>query len=159
MTVQIYLVSVSYTHLIRMYDYYGDSVEATPAAWSELVHPDDMAQVLFDFDEHIAGRTPFYENEHRVRCKDGTYKWVLDRGMIVRYSAKGKPLRMVGTHSDIGDRKLAEVRLLEANSLLEQRVAERTNELENAKHQAEDAVKVKTDFLSNICLLYTSRCV
>ena len=137
-------------YFIRMYDYYGDSVEATPAAWSELVHPDDMAQVLFDFDEHIAGRTPFYENEHRVRCKDGSYKWVLDRGMIVRYSAKGKPLRMVGTHSDIGDRKLAEVRLLEANSLLEQRVAERTNELENAKHEAEAAVQVKTDFLSNM---------
>jgi len=137
-------------YFIRMYDYYGDSVEATPAAWSELVHPDDMAQVLFDFDEHIAGRTAFYENEHRVRCKDGSYKWVLDRGMIVRYSPKGKPLRMVGTHSDISDRKLAEARLLEANALLEQRVAERTNDLENAKHEAEAAVQVKTDFLSNM---------
>lgn len=137
-------------YFMRMYDYYGDSVEATPAAWSELVHPDDMAQVLYDFDEHIAGRTAFYENEHRVRCKDGTYKWVLDRGMIVRYSPKGKPLRMVGTHSDISDRKLAETRLLEANVLLEQRVAERTIELETAKHEAEAAVKVKTDFLSNM---------
>lgn len=137
-------------YFMRMYDYYGDSVEATPAAWSELVHPDDMAQVLFDFDEHIAGRTSFYENEHRVRCKDGTYKWVLDRGMIVRYSAQGKPLRMVGTHSDISDKKMAEAKLLEANVLLEQRVAERTQALENAKQDAESAVRIKTDFLSNM---------
>ncbi len=135
---------------IRMYDYYGDSIIATPAAWSEIVHPDDMGQVLFDFDEHLEGRTPFYENEHRVRCKDGNYKWILDRGMVVRYDKKGKPLRMVGTHSDISDKKVAEARLLEANVLLEQRVAERTEALENAKKEAEALTQVKTEFLSNM---------
>ncbi|HNL92945.1 MAG TPA: ATP-binding protein, partial [Pseudomonadales bacterium] len=71
-------------------------------------------------------------------------------GMIVRYSAQGKPLRMVGTHSDISDKKMAEAKLLEANVLLEQRVAERTQALENAKQDAESAVRIKTDFLSNM---------
>ncbi len=137
-------------YFIRMYDYYGESITATPEAWAEIVHPDDMEQVLFDFDEHIAGRTPFYENEHRVRCKDGSYIWILDRGMVVRYDAKGKPLRMVGTHSDISAKKMAEARLLEANVTLEQRVAERTEALEAAKKEAEISTQIKTEFLSNM---------
>ncbi len=135
---------------VRMYDHYGDSVEANTEAWSSLVHPDDMAQVLVDFNEHLAGKTPFYHNEHRVQCADGTYKWILDRGMVVRYDSKGQPLRMVGTHSDISDRKHAETQLLEANANLEARVIARTKELEIAKEVAESAAQAKTEFLANM---------
>ncbi|HSC75145.1 MAG TPA: response regulator [Pseudomonadales bacterium] len=134
----------------RMYGHYGDSVEASTEAWSALVHPEDMAQVLADFNNHLTGKTPFYHNEHRVQCADGTYKWILDRGMIVRYDSKGKPLRMVGTHSDISDRKLVENKLLEAYALMGTRVAERTQELESAKKIAEDATQAKTEFLANM---------
>jgi two-component system sensor histidine kinase/response regulator len=135
---------------IRMYGHYGDSVEANTQAWSELVHPDDMAQVLADFDEHLSGKTPFYHNEHRVCCSDGTYKWILDRGMVVRYDAKGNPLRMVGTHSDISERKQVEEELLQAYATLEDRVAARTQELESAKELAESATQAKTEFLANM---------
>jgi PAS domain S-box-containing protein len=137
-------------YFMQMYGRGSDSVDANPQAWSELVHPDDMPQVLQDFEEHLSGKSPYYQNEHRVRCEDGSYKWILDRGMVVRYDAEGKPLRMVGTHSDIGERKAAEAQLLEAKSTLESRVLERTLELENAKEIAELATQAKTDFLANM---------
>ncbi len=137
-------------NFMRMYDYGGDSVDANPSAWSKLVHPDDMEQVMQDFDKHLAGETPYYENEHRVQCSNGTYKWILDRGMVVRYSNKGEPLRMVGTHTDITDRKKIEAELLDAKAELEDRVAERTKALALAKQQIEAALEVKTEFLSNM---------
>jgi len=71
-------------------------------------HPDDMPQMLHDRQAHFDGITPSYVNEHRILCKDGTWKWVLTRGMVIRRDAHGKPLRMIGTHTDITDRKNAE---------------------------------------------------
>ena len=84
--------------------------------WSQRVHPDDLEHVMADVQAHLDGKTPNYLNEHRVRCKDGSYKWVLDRGLVVERDAAGKPLRMIGTHTDITQRRQAEelLRLSEA---------------------------------------------
>ncbi|MCW5654192.1 PAS domain-containing protein [Hydrogenophaga sp.] len=73
-----------------------------------LTHPDDVAQMQADRQAHFEGRMPSYRNEHRIRCKDGTWKWVLSRGMVISRDEDGKPLRMVGTHTDITEVKLAE---------------------------------------------------
>lgn len=73
-----------------------------------LCHPDDRAQMLKDREDHFTGRTPTYHNEHRVRCKDGSWKWVLSRGMVISRDALGQPLRMTGTHTDITERKRSE---------------------------------------------------
>ena len=73
--------------------------------WTSRVHPDDLPQVMSDVSAHMHGETAAYINEHRVRCKDGSYKWILDRGRIVSTDASGQPLRMVGTHTDITDRR------------------------------------------------------
>jgi diguanylate cyclase (GGDEF)-like protein/PAS domain S-box-containing protein len=73
--------------------------------WDKRVHPDDKAGAYADIDRHLKGETPYYQNEHRLRCKDGSYKWILDRGMIVSRAADGKPTRMIGTHTDITARK------------------------------------------------------
>ncbi|HZJ37238.1 MAG TPA: response regulator, partial [Gillisia sp.] len=54
------------------------------------------------------GKVPVYKIEKRVKCKDGQYKWILDRGKIIEWDAQGKPLRMIGTQSNITDRKNAE---------------------------------------------------
>ena len=79
-------------------------------------HPEDVAQMLRDRAAHFAGETPIYRNEHRVQCKDGSWKWVLSRGMAIDRDDSGQPLRMVGTHSDITEMKQAEAqqRALEA---------------------------------------------
>jgi PAS domain S-box-containing protein len=77
-------------------------------AWFDLVHPDDRARTSADFEAYVAGRTPAYVNEHRLRTKDGRYKWILARGTAVTRDAAGTPLRMVGTHTDITERRQIE---------------------------------------------------
>ncbi|MBM7061747.1 diguanylate cyclase [Pseudomonas sp. UL073] len=65
------------------------------------VHPDDLAYVQATIQAHFDGLTERYEVEHRIRCKDGRYKWICSRGQVVGRDNAGKPLRMIGTTSDI----------------------------------------------------------
>ncbi|MBZ0228220.1 MAG: PAS domain S-box protein [Bauldia sp.] len=76
--------------------------------WLELVHPDDRARVEEAEAAFIDGRSEAFECEFRVRHKDGHYLWVLDRGRIIERDADGKPLRKIGTYTDItGSRQQA----------------------------------------------------
>jgi diguanylate cyclase (GGDEF)-like protein/PAS domain S-box-containing protein len=79
--------------------------------WEQLVHPDDLAQANAAVQSHLQRQTPGYEAEYRVRCRDGSYKWILARGKAV-WDAAGNPMRMVGAHSDITERKKAEEQLV-----------------------------------------------
>ncbi|MBD1848720.1 PAS domain-containing protein [Leptolyngbya sp. FACHB-711] len=76
--------------------------------WNRRIHPDDRASCNDKLADHLSGKTPIYQNEYRVYCKDGSEKWILDRGKVVEWTATGKPLRMIGIHTDITDRKQAE---------------------------------------------------
>jgi len=76
--------------------------------WSSRVHPDDLEPVMALIREHFEGRTPIYVSVHRIRCKDGTYRWIMDRGRVISRSADGKPLRVIGTHTDMTAQKSAE---------------------------------------------------
>jgi diguanylate cyclase (GGDEF)-like protein/PAS domain S-box-containing protein len=72
-------------------------------------HPDDLPNVHAAIQAHFDRRTAFYEVEHRIRCQDGSYKWVLCRGRVIERGEDGSPLRMVGTTTDItAARSLAE---------------------------------------------------
>lgn len=73
--------------------------------WDQRVHPDDKQQALASLQENLDGITDSFTNEHRVRCKDGHYIWLLDRGKVVQRDANGKALRVIGTHTDITQRK------------------------------------------------------
>ncbi len=94
--------------LLEMYGFHESEIEREPDALDKRTHPDDLAQMKLDREEHFAGRTPMYHNEHRVQCKSGQWKWVLSRGMVISRDAQGRPLRMIGTHTDITTRKEAE---------------------------------------------------
>jgi diguanylate cyclase (GGDEF)-like protein/PAS domain S-box-containing protein len=83
------------------------------AEWSSRVHPDDMPDVMAKIQAHIAGETPSAAVEFRMLCKDGSWKWTLGRGMVVSRSSDGQPLRLVGTNTDISERKQAEAALQE----------------------------------------------
>ncbi|MEG4401470.1 MULTISPECIES: PAS domain S-box protein [unclassified Microcoleus] len=78
--------------------------------WANLVHPDDLGWVMQAVQDHFAKKTPFYLTEHRVRCKDGSYKWIFDRGQAL-WDDAGNVIRMAGSHTDITERKQAEVAL------------------------------------------------
>ena len=73
--------------------------------WENRVHPDDLEQVYKDLTNHMEGKVESYQNEHRVLCKDGSYKWILDRGIIVQKDEEDNVLRVIGTHTDIDERK------------------------------------------------------
>ncbi len=114
------------------------------------IHPDDKTDTLGAVQTYLGGKTKMYASEHRVRCKDGRYKWVLDRGMVVSRSEDGNPLRMIGTQSDITERKLAEAELKQHRHHLEDLVRSRTAELAQAKDVAEAANFAKSSFLANM---------
>lgn len=82
-------------------------------AWLALVHPEDGPLLAAQLNAHIAGRTPHFENEHRIRARNGEYLWVHVRGLAVR-DGDGQTYRMSGSLRDITDRKLVEQQLTHA---------------------------------------------
>ena len=102
-----------------MLGYAEDEVGNRLEEWDSRVHPGDKAQAYGDLNRHFRGETPIYQNEHRMRCKDGSYKWVLTRGKAIERKANGQPLRVIGTHSDISNRRLAEQRIREQAALID----------------------------------------
>lgn len=100
----------------KMLGYREDEIQNSLSEWEKRVHPEDIDEVMTTLNKYLKGEIPSYNNEHRMQCKDGSYKWILDRGKIVSYSAEGKPERMIGTHSDIHEKKLAELELKKNNA-------------------------------------------
>lgn len=88
-----------------MLGYAEADVGNTLEDWSSRVHPDDMERCYADLQAHFDGQTAMYVNEHRMRCKDGSYRWILDRGQVVARLPDGQPARVVGTHADITERR------------------------------------------------------
>ncbi|MEH2077000.1 MAG: GAF domain-containing protein [Nostoc sp.] len=82
--------------------------------WIKRIHPDERDLVLQAFQDHFAKKTPFYVCEYRVQCQNGSYKWILDRGQAL-WDALGDIVRMVGSYTDITDRKRADEELKRQN--------------------------------------------
>jgi PAS domain S-box-containing protein len=129
--------------LQRVLGYAPDELPPTWEAWTGLMHPDDktlnsktqVVDYINNLDAHVSS------NEYRVRHKDGTYRWLNERSMILR-DAQGRVTRLIGQSVDVTDRKQAEealraseTRYRELNTSLEARVAERTMELAQSREQ------------------------
>jgi PAS domain S-box-containing protein len=99
-----------------LYGFAPDELPDTPDALDSRTHPDDLARLRADRDAHFEGRTARYVNEHRVQCKDGRWKWILSRGLVIERDAQGRPLRMIGTHTDVTAAKQAEGLRLERDN-------------------------------------------
>jgi len=110
------------------------------AFFNSLVHPDDYPTVTETMAEHLEGRSEYSTIEYRRRRKSGEYKWTRGVGRVVERDETGAPLRMVGTITDISERKAAEVALRELNENLERLVTERTDELRRSEEQYRDLV-------------------
>jgi PAS domain S-box-containing protein len=100
-----------------MLGYEVSEVEDTFSGWKNLWHPDDCTTIEKALDDYLAGKTKQYEIIHRLRHKDGDWRWILTRGDIVK-DAQGKPVRWVGTNIDITERKRTEEALHQANKKL-----------------------------------------
>ena len=95
-----------------------DEISGSLAEWEKRIHPDDLAEVFKDVTSYLNGTTDFYSNTHRVLCKDGSYKWILDRGMIVGRTDDGLAKRLVGTHTDITRQRILEDAVIEQRNFL-----------------------------------------
>jgi PAS domain S-box-containing protein len=85
-----------------------EEIGGSLSEWESRVHPEDLPEVLAEMKRHLEGETPAYVTEHRLRAKDGSYRWILDQGRVMTRAPDGKPLRVVGTHTDITERKRLE---------------------------------------------------
>lgn len=88
-----------------------------PERWDQMVHPDDLKKYYATIQDHFENKIPFYENYHRVLTSSGKYKWILDRGKVVERSRDGKPLRIIGTHTDLSSHKEKELELMQTMEL------------------------------------------
>jgi len=84
-----------------MLGYRPDEIDNDLTEWEKRIHPDDKDLVHFQLERYLKNEIDHYSTEHRVLCKDGSYKWILDRGKIVSRLENGDPARLVGTHTDI----------------------------------------------------------
>jgi PAS domain S-box-containing protein len=96
-----------------MLGYEPEEIEPNVASWEKLVHPDDMPEIEEILNKHLNGETEYYESVHRVKTRDGSWKWILDHGMVVQRNKENKPVRTIGTHIDITRQKETEQQLQE----------------------------------------------
>jgi signal transduction histidine kinase len=117
----------------------------TPVSMSAIpdpqsMHPDDIERVRLAARAYLSGAASEFVVENRTLHKDGSYRWVLNRGVVIR-DAAGKPIRFAGTLQDITERKQAEEALRRARDELETRVQERTAELARANEALQAEVR------------------
>ncbi len=129
----------------------GNSMEE----WTGRIHPEDRERVLQENRNCISGRADGFISEFRMRAKDGRWIWVMDRGKVVERAADGTALRMIGTHTDISARKLAQAREAARGRVLLQIAtgASLADILESIVHDVES----RTDWRSSIMLVDAKR--
>jgi PAS domain S-box-containing protein len=120
-----------------MLGYAEGEIGDTWEEWASRLHPDDREICIASVDSHLSGASAGIRMEHRLRTKDGDYRWILSQGKAMAWAAGGRALRVIGTHTDITQRKRAEAEILRLNAVLEQRVAERTAQLEASNRDLE----------------------
>ncbi|OUC14095.1 MAG: hypothetical protein B0A82_13830 [Alkalinema sp. CACIAM 70d] len=123
----------------QMLGYEDDEIPNHLEEWSKRVHPQDSGRVHQAVQDHLAQKTPFYTHEFRMRCKDSSYKWILARGQAL-WDSQGQPIRMTGSHTDISDRKRAEMTL--------RQTAEREKATSRVIQQMRQTLDLETIFTS-----------
>jgi len=135
-------------------------LENTMESWRNRIYSEDLPAVLSSLQDYLEGKTVTYTHEHRMVCQNENVKWILSRGIIVSCDTSGAALRMIGTHSDITDRKRMEedshcyLQQVEASRdrITEQSIQliRQSEELARARDQAEAAARAKSEFLANM---------
>jgi diguanylate cyclase (GGDEF)-like protein/hemerythrin-like metal-binding protein/PAS domain S-box-containing protein len=86
--------------------------------WNRRIHPEDIGRRKQKLHAHFSGQNPNCISEYRIQCEGGSWKWILERGMVVHRDADGRPQRMIGTHADISERREREDALRLASTVL-----------------------------------------
>jgi len=127
--------------LKELLGYSDEDMENTLSAWEKLIHPDDICYVLEEVDKLMRGETELYSTEHRLICRDGSYKWILDRGKVIKKNAEGRPLRIIGIFTDITGNRLIEESLAAA-------LAEKEALMRELQHRVKNTLTMITSLVS-----------
>jgi PAS domain S-box-containing protein len=101
-----------------MLGFENDEFENTFERWAEHLHPEDLPIAKQKLDDYLAGRAKSYRVEFRMRCKDGSWKWILSRGFVISRNRDLNPSRMIGTHTDISAQKEIEFKIQQGSDQL-----------------------------------------
>lgn len=88
--------------------YTAEELDADEDLWKKCIHAEDLAMVETIARHYLEGKITQHEMEYRIFHKNGSLKWVMDRGVVIDYDEKGMPLRIIGTQTDISERKRSE---------------------------------------------------
>jgi len=116
----------------RMLGYGDEEIGTSDDEWIQRLHPEDREVTLKKIDRLLSEEEPAYSSLHRMKCKDGSYKWILDRGKVMERDVNGGALRVIGTHTDLTAQKKTE------------------EELIIARDKAQESDRLKNSFLNNI---------
>ncbi len=129
---------ITYNDFGSWLGYEVGSIDKNYQAWINLIHQDDVERVLEDYHIGISKEDKFV-TEYRILTKSGTYRWVRSKGGIYSYDSNRNPLRIIGTHEDVSDRKLIEESLIESNM-----------KMALLAEEAQKATNAKSMFLANM---------
>ena len=119
------------SHWKKMLGYEPEDIEPSFNNWINLIHADDLGNFLIVWSEYMENSQQQFSIEYRIKCQSGEYRWVEAHG-IKDVNESDEIIRLAGFHRDINERKLNEQKLIEYQENLEQLVAQRTDELEQA---------------------------
>lgn len=145
----------------RVLGYTDEDAKSREFSWKKLLHPEDREKAFAAIQEHFEGRNERYETEFRMLNKKGEWQWFLSRGKVVAKDEMERPLRFVGTHTDITKSKNYEFELKTTRDNLEKMVKERTAELEETnvalkvllKKRERDKTELEQSILKNVASL------
>jgi len=132
-----------------MIGYDDDEIGDTLHEWDSRIHPDDRERVYAELNKHLEGAIPVYTTEHRMKCKNGEYKWVLDRGKVISRTPEGKPLRVIGTHTDITILKAIQEALGKAVGEKEALLRELQHRMKNSLTMINSIINLEIDRLKD----------
>ena len=129
----------------EMLGYTLDEIDPSLDAWADRVHPDDIDDATETLQAHIDGETEYYDSEHRLRTADDDWKWIRDIGQVVERDDAGEPVRAVGIHLDIDERKQREKELQQEKQRLEEFTSVVSHDLRNPLKVASGRIELARD--------------
>lgn len=99
----------------KLYGFAENELKEHVSEWITRIHPDDQKKMRDSVAEHLQAEDPVYDSQYRIRAKDGRYRWVMAKGRLLYKAEDGRPLRMIGTHTDITENVERETALKQIN--------------------------------------------